>query len=194
MEARETISNIYQLKKKLAPYHGACLVKNVPVVIKKCLLPILESSYANKTVAYTRQELSKTLNKTSIELQSVKFQQQVEEGKIIPSQSSPRNQRMKFYDSTNTHDRVQMLLSPDNNYFVIDPKRFVSEAKRVDMEMSQAEKRKHNNDVFHDGIDVAIISPDKVSDDSLATLGIEPDPDYQNLKDVFKHMHPLEYL
>lgn len=48
--------------------------------------------------------------------------------------------------------------------------------------------------MFLSAIDALIIDPEKVPQSSLAALGIKQlDPDCQNLKNIFKSMHPVSF-
>ena len=77
---------------------------------------------------------------------------------ILPASRLPENQGLEFYRGKNTHERLQMLLSPDQYYFTINRTQF------------RKNDRKHNCEVFQKAIDTVVIDPENIADSSLETL------------------------
>lgn len=178
------IDEIYRIQKQLAPYHGSCLLQNIPELAGQELLAVLlGDAYGFYTVSQTREALLDLLSVESIQLQSPRFAQAMHRGDIITgAQRTPENKRLELYDEYNLYGLLQIAFSPDDKYFHINPTRF----RKWD--------NVHNRKIFEDAIDALVIDPSKIPPSSLTTLGIKQlDPDCQNLKDIFKDMVSLKY-
>jgi hypothetical protein len=172
------------IKEKLQEYHGATKLQNIPEIASSTLYQNLTTGIMvslDQTVSEVLQKINIALSAESVILQFVKFQEQLDKKVIIPSQRTPANQRLEFYKSKNLHEWLEMILSPKEYYFTINPASF----KKGD--------KKHNRGVFQNAIDMVVINPENVAESSLDTLDITLDHDCQNLKDIFKKMRPLNY-
>ena len=177
---------LLSIKDTLQKYHGATKLQNIPEVISSSLYADLTQNIDSKlsldiTIRAVIKKITDVLNVESIMLQFGTFQEQIKKKQIVPSQRMPENQRLEFYTNKATHERVEMLFSPELYYFTLNPASFKKDDK------------KYNRWVFQKAMDTVVIDPDFVAESSLATLDITLDPDCQNLKNIFKKMYPLHY-
>lgn len=177
------INQLYTIRDTIAPCHGGSLLKNIPELAGFDLLAILGPSYPKMTVSQTLTKLSDTLTAESVILQFGSFQAAMKKGTIMTwAQRTPENKRLELHEHYKLYELLQIAFSPSEYYFHIDPYAF----KKWD--------KVHNRQVFLSAIDALIIDPEKVPQSSLAALGIKQlDPDCQNLKNIFKSMHPVSF-
>ena len=183
---QDKFQTLLSIKDKLQEYHGTIKLQNIPELTSSSLYTDLTKNIGmelslDATIHAVVQKIIDILNIESIMLQFGKFQEQIKEKHIFPSQRMPENQRLEFYRNKTTHERVEMLFSPTPYYFTINPASFIKDNKT------------YNRWVFQNAMDTVVIDPELVANSSLATLGITLDPDCQNLKNIFKHMRPLKY-
>jgi len=183
---QKKFQELQTIKEQLQEHHGATRLQNIPEFTSSALYKDLTQTSTigyslDITVSAVIQRIDDILSAESIILQFAKYQWQMRNKSILPSSRSQENQRLEFYKSKNIHERLEMIFSLKEYYFTINPTSFKFGDKR------------YNREVFQNAIDTIIIDPENVADSSLETLGITLDPDCQNLKEIFKKMHPLNY-
>ncbi|MEI8008319.1 MAG: hypothetical protein WCI00_02510 [bacterium] len=183
---QDKFQTLLSIKDTLQKYHGATKLQNIPEIISSSLYADLTQNIDSKlsldiTIRAVINKITDVLNVESIMLQFGTFQEQIKKKHILSSQRMPENQRLAFYSNKTTHERVEMLFSPELYYFTLNPTSFKKDDKQ------------YNRLVFQKAMDTVVIDPDLVAESSLATLDIALDPDCQNLKDIFKKMYPLHY-
>lgn len=180
----EKFTTLVDIKERLQAYHGATKLRNIPEASSFALFLNLSADTAvtlDQTVNDVLKRIYTTLNTESMISQFWPYQKAMKTKSILPASRLPENQRLEFYRGKNTHERLQMLLSPDQYYFTINRTQF------------RKNDRKHNCEVFQKAIDTVVIDPENIADSSLETLWISLDQDCQNLKEIFKQMRPLNY-
>lgn len=186
MEVDKKFRDLQVFKEELEGYHGATKLWNIPDVTSSVLYQNLSSSIGislDQTVSEVIKKIRTALCVESVYLQFIKFQQEFRSGNIITwALRLPENKRKELLRDYKTYELLQIAFSLPEHYFQINPKIF----KKWD--------REHNRNVFAGAIDAMIIDPQKVPQDSLDALGIQLDPDCQNLKNVFKTMRSLKYF
>lgn len=180
----EKFTTLVDIKERLQAYHGATKLRNIPEASSFALflnLSVDTTITLDQTVNDVLKRIHATLNTESIISQFWPYQRAMKAKSILPANRLPENQRLEFYKGKNTHERLQMLLSPDQYYFTINRTQF------------RKDDKKHNREVFQKAIDTVVIDPENIADSSLETLWISLDQDCQNLKEIFKQMRPLNY-
>lgn len=123
----QDVSSLSSLKEQLRLYHGATKLKNIPELVSSELFQTLLSRVPvslEQTVADITKRIDDALSAESVISQFQRFQQESAHKHIILSQRLPENQRNEFYQGKNTHEWMQMLFSPHQYYFTINPTSF----------------------------------------------------------------------
>ena len=126
---------LLSIKDTLQKYHGATKLQNIPEVISSSLYADLTQNIDSKlsldiTIRAVIKKITDVLNVESIMLQFGTFQEQIKKKQIVPSQRMPENQRLEFYTNKATHERVEMLFSPELYYFTLNPASFKKDGKK----------------------------------------------------------------
>ena len=131
---QDKFQTLLSIKDKLQEYHGTIKLQNIPELTSSSLYTDLTKNIGmelslDATIHAVVQKIIDILNIESIMLQFGKFQEQIKEKHIFPSQRMPENQRLEFYRNKTTHERVEMLFSPTPYYFTINPASFIKDNK-----------------------------------------------------------------
>jgi hypothetical protein len=120
-------NDLSNLKHQLQEYHGGTKLKNIPEITSSALFQSITPTIMislDQTVSDVIKKLNDALSTESVILQFGKFQEQMRNKAILPSQRLPENQRIEFYQHKNVHEWLELLLSPKEHYFTINPASF----------------------------------------------------------------------